>query len=268
MSNIELVVTALDGSLWDDDLHVSEDTKAALTWLDDAGIPVLAATARASRSAHKILNENSIRLTAAVLLNGALGIDCRNNTRFHSTTFTVQETRRVLRLFLNFGIEPCVYLESEDVFMATSKTPSSAPEYLTSVDADVAYVDDLSSFVGNRAVFGILAVGMSRATLKPVADALSDVTDVKLVPHPELDSWTLIVVPSKIDKWAAVKSFCNANNIATNRILSVGSHDNDLEILGAARIACAMANASLSAMNSAKVIIDNWSSILDFIERN
>jgi hydroxymethylpyrimidine pyrophosphatase-like HAD family hydrolase len=70
--SIELVVTDLDGTLWDDQRQIREETRQALAELAGRGIPVLAATARGMGSTTTLFSDLGLSLPA-VYCNGAFG---------------------------------------------------------------------------------------------------------------------------------------------------------------------------------------------------
>ena len=71
-NGIELVVTDLDGTLWDGTGRAHPRTLYALQALAKASIPVLVATGRRAASAWPLMEANGIGLPS-VLLDGALG---------------------------------------------------------------------------------------------------------------------------------------------------------------------------------------------------
>jgi len=83
---IELVVTDLDGTLWDEDERLHPRTAAAITELDRRGIDLLVATGRRVTSTRDPLARAGLH-PPAVVLNGALGLDLATATRFHRQTF-------------------------------------------------------------------------------------------------------------------------------------------------------------------------------------
>lgn len=69
MSTIDLVVTDLDGTLWDAGERIHSRTLAALHELEARGVPLLVATGRRPRSAAQVLAREGLR-PPAVLLDG------------------------------------------------------------------------------------------------------------------------------------------------------------------------------------------------------
>src|SRR4051812_1752421 len=81
---IELIVTDLDGTLWDTTVTVQASTKSALHSLAAQQVPVIAATGRRSRGAFGELQGHRLDISAGILLNGALGVHFGSGERFHS----------------------------------------------------------------------------------------------------------------------------------------------------------------------------------------
>src|SRR5690349_5823825 len=80
---IQLVVTDLDGTLWDSRKHVPSETISAIAELRARNIEVLAATARGPRSTFATFGQIGIDMPA-VLCNGAMG-RFSDGTSFHQT---------------------------------------------------------------------------------------------------------------------------------------------------------------------------------------
>src|SRR5712692_11076642 len=118
---IELVVTDLDGTLWDEGEQLHPLTAAAVDELGRRGVRLLVATGRRVTSTCVPLARLGLA-PAAVVLNGALALDLATATRFHRHPFPSEQASAVLAAFLACGLEPCVYVDHEevDVFIGTS----------------------------------------------------------------------------------------------------------------------------------------------------
>src|ERR1035441_8874199 len=102
---VDLVVTDLDGTLWDRDGKIHSLTLAALADLAARGTPVLAATARRSSTALRRMVANDV-LFPAVLFDGSLGRDFRSGATFHRRSFDPSTAVWVVQTLRDFDIEP------------------------------------------------------------------------------------------------------------------------------------------------------------------
>ncbi|HKO83530.1 MAG TPA: HAD hydrolase family protein, partial [Actinomycetota bacterium] len=73
-----------------------------------------------------------------------------------------------------------------------------------------------------------------------------------------------------VSKWSGVLAFCKDQGLDPGRVLAVGDGANDVELLGAASIACVVAGGAPDALRHADHIIEppgigGWAAILDLV---
>lgn len=264
--DIELVVTDLDGTLWDVAPDVPERTRRALDRLDDDGVPVLVATGRRVASTKGPLGELGFA-PPAVVLNGALGLDLATGDRFHQGGFTARDAAIVLEVFQSQGIDPCVYVDHDEYAVAVSGTPSSHPDHLASFGVDVR-TDDLSRVVACERVLGFSVLGIPEATASALDVALAGLA----TPHVDRDryygSFAVTAAPTSQSKWDGVVAFCATRELDPGAVLAVGDGPNDVELLRNAAIAAVPRDGHPSAQQHADHVIGRaadggWADILD-----
>jgi len=266
--DVELVVTDLDGTLWDIAPEVPSRTRHAFDRVVDAGIPVLVATGRRVGSTRGPLGEIGLA-PPAVVLNGALGLDLATGERFHHGGFTARDAAIVLEVFQSQGIDPCVYVDHDDYAVAVSGNPSSHPDHLASFGADVR-IDDLTRVVLCERVLGFSVLGIPEATASGLNDALAGLA----TPHLDRDryygSFAITAAPTTQSKWDGVVSFCTAHGLDANAVLALGDGPNDVELLQNAAIAAVPCDAHARAQQHADHIIGRaidggWADILELL---
>lgn len=267
---VQLVVTDLDGTLWDRDGVIPPAAEAAVDQVLARGIPILAATARRQRSVLPLLAPYGLSLPL-VLLDGALGRDPRDGTTFHRRVFDRAVAPLVLQCFLEQGIEPCLNVDDErDVIIGPH--PSSPP-------ANVAYLagfgarGDLVEAATTAAVFSFQLFGLSRTVLEPVADAvrargLGAATVSHDITH---GRFCLTVRPDGISKWEGVLAFCAHTGIDPAGVLAIGDGENDVELLKGAGRSCALASGSPAARAAAQRVVGaledgGWADLLALLD--
>ena len=104
MTDISLVVTDLDGTLWHTDDAVHPDTITALEEVRRRGIPTMVATGRRVTSTREPLARIGWA-PPAVMLNGAIGLDLSQGSRFHRCPFSTSAARATLKAFGRAGID-------------------------------------------------------------------------------------------------------------------------------------------------------------------
>jgi hydroxymethylpyrimidine pyrophosphatase-like HAD family hydrolase len=148
-TDVSLVVTDLDGTLWEHESMVAARTLAALAQLADADLPVLVATGRRVRSTRAPLAAFGWT-PPAVVLNGSLGLDLGSGQRFHRGGFAKADAQLVLAQFFAHEVHPCVYVDHDDHPVWVTSTPSTHPDHITAFGDDVG-VGQLDAIVDTDA---------------------------------------------------------------------------------------------------------------------
>ena len=266
---IQLVVTDLDGKIWDADLSIPEAHLVAAETLMQAGVTVLAATSRRPRVVRRQLAAAGFPLPA-VLLDGALGIDFRSNDRFHRAIFDPEVTLRALVTLQAFGLHPCLYVEHPDFDIVVSESPSTCAEHLAYLGS-MAATDDLETMAATTDVYAMSILGRSRERLGEAAKALMGIGEVLLYPEPDYGQFGLIVNPRGISKWSGVLAYCRLHDIESGQVLAVGDGLNDVPMLKQAGLAVGVRGGVPEATSICEHMIEppelgGWSKIVDLVE--
>jgi hydroxymethylpyrimidine pyrophosphatase-like HAD family hydrolase len=269
-SAVELVVTDLDGTLSDAGERVHPRAAQAVHALRAAGIPVLVATGRRPRTAAIVL-QGACLTGPAVMLDGSIGRDLRDGRAFHQVAFSPSSAARVLEAFAGRGFEPCLHVERPGVDMIVGDRPSTHPRHLARA-ARWAVRDDLARAVWSEAVLSFSVVGGDAEQLGRVAEAVvaSGAGSASVTPDLLYGGSTLQVRPLGVSKWSGVVAFCADQGLDPDRVLAVGDGANDVELLGAASVACVVAGGSPAALAHADHVIGppatgGWAAVLDLV---
>lgn len=265
---IQLVVTDLDGTLWDSTQTVHPRTLAAITELERRGIPLLVATARRAGGARRLLRRNGLELPA-VFLDGALVSD-RAGATIHADWFDQPLAATVLATFTRYGVEPCLGVLTEDgVDARLGPQPSTHPEHVSFI-ADWTRRADLTEVVATETVQSFVICGVARSLLDPVADALAPIAAVHVTLDDLFDGYTITVRPPDVNKWRGVRAFCDHQAIDSSAVLAIGDGLNDVELLEAATVACVIEGSDERVTAHADHIvgrpdIGGWADVLDHL---
>jgi Cof subfamily protein (haloacid dehalogenase superfamily) len=264
-----LVVTDLDGTLWDTTMVCHPRTLEAVHALDQAGVGLLVATGRRAESARTSLEHNGLVLPS-VLLNGSLGVDFRTGETFHHHPYAADDVTLVLEMLGAHGLSPCLY--TADGLMQVSQEPSSSGHHLESVGLDVRRHDDLTAAARDLSVLGMSILGIEHDRVAEAAQALrhTDLGEVALYTDDLFDGWSLMVQPPGISKWRGIQAWLSHSNVNPDRIVAIGDGGNDVEMLDAADIGVAVAGANSGALACAEVVIGRpetggWADVLDIV---
>lgn len=265
---VQLVVSDLDGTLWERDHELHPATEAAITELERRDIGLLIATGRRVTRAAVPLAALGLA-PPAVCLNGALGVDLATGARFHRALIAADVAVAVLDAFRNAQVSPCVYVDRDDLAVFVDDAPSTHPEHLDSFGREAA-VDDLARVVAEEDVLGFSVLGLPEPALAAVAAAVGPVAVAHLAPERALSGFTLTVAGPGMSKWQGVLSYCAATGVDPGAVLAIGDGPNDLELLAGAAVAVAMADAGPVLRAAADHVVapavdGGWAALLDLL---
>lgn len=270
-SAVDLVVTDLDGTLSDPGERIHPRNAGAVRALLDAGIPVLVATGRRPRTASVVLEAAGL-CGPAVMLDGSIGHDLRDGRSFHRVTFDPAAAATVLATFAAGGFQPCLHLDRPEVDILVGERPSTHPRHLARAAPWVVRGDPARA-IETDPVLSFTVVGGDPVLLGAVADAVAATGfgSASVTPDLMYGGATLQVRPAGVSKWSGVLAFCGDQGLDPGRVLAVGDGANDVELLAAASIACAVDGGAPGAIANADHLIDppsegGWAAILDLVD--
>jgi HAD superfamily hydrolase (TIGR01484 family) len=266
---IELVVTDLDGTLWETPSTIHPTTIPAVRELERRGIPLMVATGRRLESTRGPLAEH--RLTPpVVVLNGALAVDLASGERIHRHGFTSERAREVLDAFLAVGIEPCVYVDDDEVHVFVGDSPSTHPEHLASFGPWVQ-TRDLHEVVAELPILAYAVLAVPPSVVEGLEGPLRELAN----PHVSSErqyggGLTVTVAPPGLSKWDGVVAFCERTGLDATKVLAMGDGPNDLELLDGAAVAVVMADGHPDALARADHVLPRsaeggWAKVLDLL---
>lgn len=265
---VSLVVTDLDGTLWDHDERTHPDTRLAWDAIVHSGVPILVATGRRVGSAARSLVELGLR-PPAVCLNGALGLDLADAQRFHQATIAAPDALAVLAAFRAHGMQPCVYVDADDVAVCVDARPSTHAAHLASFGADVATAD-LAEVCRTRSVLAFSVLGAPEEPAAAVAASIGSAGIAHLDIDPYYGGFSLTVAGPGMSKWGGVLAFCASRGIDPAGVLAIGDGPNDTELLASAAVAVVPAGSHAAALALADHVVaptaaGGWAQIVGFL---
>jgi HAD superfamily hydrolase (TIGR01484 family) len=271
MSEIDLVVTDLDGTLWvsSTDVALHPRTTAALAELERREVELLVATGRRLASAKAALAQHGLA-PPAVLLNGAMTVDLATGERLHRRAFRPDDAVAVLRHFLESGVSPCVYVEHDEVDVFVGDRPSTHPDHLRSF-GEWARPADLEHIVRTEPILAFGIISIPPEEISEVYAKVGDVANAHLSDERGYSGgMTLTVAPPDLSKWDGVEAFCAHRGLDPTRVLAIGDGPNDLELLDGAAIAVVPADAHPEALARADHVVPpakvgGWAGLLDVL---
>lgn len=269
VNDTTLIVTDLDGTLWHTENEVHPRTLAAVRTLERSGVPLLVATGRRTTSAREPLARLGLT-PAAIVLNGALGLDLATAERFHCSPFADGDAVRILAGFTQAGLEPCVYVDHPDVEVYVGERPSTHPEHRARLSPTGA-VADLQEVCAEVPVLAFGIIGIPHGNLTPAVAQLERIAEVHLdrsLDHPGMASLT--IAPRRQSKWDGVLAYCRSHGIDPDGVIAMGDGPNDIELLTNAAVSLVPRPAHPAALECADRVIASpldggWAEVLDLI---
>jgi hydroxymethylpyrimidine pyrophosphatase-like HAD family hydrolase len=254
-ARIDLVVTDLDGTLWDGKGQMHPRTQAALRSLSEASMPVLAATGRRGASAWPVMEANGIALPA-VLLDGAIGKEFRASTSFCSFAFSPEVATEVLGILDGLGISPCINIDDPDRDIVLGEHPSTHPEHLRRLGPSVREEDPWTA-VRTLDVLAFSLLGGEPSFIRDLADEVTAQVPVAAAISTDRTYGGLHVSfrPLGVSKWAGVVAYCEIKGLDAGRVLAIGDADNDVELLRGSFLGLAVADATAAALACADRVL-------------
>lgn len=266
---ISLVVTDLDGTVWHTDDQIPEVVISAIGELKRREIPLLVATGRRLTSARAPFTRVGIALPS-VVLNGALGVDPLDGSRFHRAPYTVEDATAVLAGFRSVGLSPVIYVDHPRLDAFLGPDPSSHPNHVKQL-GDAASTDDLERVVAEEVVLGFGMIGVPGPDGTAATDAVGTLAEVHLdrsLDYDDMVSFT--VAPRGQSKWDGVLAYCAVHGLDAGQVLALADGPNDLELLDNAAVSLVPEVAHPEALARADHIIPaaadgGWAAVLDHL---
>lgn len=267
-ADVSLVVTDLDGTLWHTDDHLPPDVVAAFRELQRQGVPLLVATGRRHGSTVGPLARHGLS-APVVVLNGALGV-LEDRSRFHRSTYPVDEATAVLAAFESVGLEPVVYIDDPIYEVVLGPRPSTNPAHAAAL-GPTAQRAPLSEAVSSGSALGFSLIGVEHTAAVAAADAIGELGTTHLdrsLDHPGMVSLT--VAPLRRSKWDGVAAYCEHADLDPSRVLALGDGPNDVELLDGAAITLVPEGSHPDALRRADHVIGSsrdggWVEVLDHL---
>jgi hydroxymethylpyrimidine pyrophosphatase-like HAD family hydrolase len=268
-TDVSLIVTDLDGTLWEDEATIAPRTLAALAHLAAADVPVLVATGRRVRSTRRPLAAFGWA-PPAVVLNGSLGLDLGSGERFHRGGFARADAAAVLSVFFAHDIHPCVYVDHDDRPVWVTSTPSTHPDHLADFGDDVG-VGVLEEIIETEHVLAFGVLGIPQAVASQLGDELASLA------HPHVDrdrgygGYAVTVAPASQSKWDGVMAYCALRGLDAGAVVAIGDGPNDADLLANAAVAIVPNDAHPAARAHAHHVVGaavdgGWADIVELLD--
>ena len=261
-----LVVSDLDGTLWDEHQWIHHDTAAAIAELESRGVELLLATGRRLSSARSAFALNDL-WKPSIMLNGTLGALFPDDELFHTACFPVEAGAAVHEVFLHHGHEPVLY--GSDGLVYGAATATTGATHRRALAADLIESDPVRHLEAGTA----LALSINGVQLDGLEGLCSDLQGlglfVDVYQDPLYGQWSITAQPPGVSKQTGIDAYIAHRFSGEPRpaVIALGDAGNDVEMIAAADIGIAMQNGHESVTSIADRLVagpaqGGWAQVL------
>lgn len=249
---IKLLALDLDGTIFHDDLSVSDRTRKAITDAQDAGVIVAIATGRMYRSARAIAADLNVH-GPMICYQGAMIKDVVTGDTLLHTTVPLPLAHELIAETSKEGLHLNIYLNDE--LFVEKITPEG--QFYAQINLDLALhvVGDLSNWLNSlgtseptKAVI-VTDPSQTDGVLERYTKLFGDKLQVTKS-HPKFTEFTNI----KSSKGIALAQLAAHYNIDQADVMAIGDGLNDLDMIEWAGWGIAMENAPQSVRDAARIV--------------
>ncbi|HAN86998.1 MAG TPA: Cof-type HAD-IIB family hydrolase [Firmicutes bacterium] len=234
---IDLVAMDLDGTLLRSDKSISETNIRAIRDAHSQGVAFAVATGRMFRTSQPVVS-GLLDEMPVIAYNGALIRYSNCGLTLLSLPIAAGVGEHVVRLMWEWGIVFQAYFGDE---LWVPKVAPATAAYSARYGAPVNVLPDIEEFV-KREAFKYLVIDDEERILD-VKESIDAVLDSGL--RTMLSSPGMIeIVRSDVSKGHALAHLASSMGISMDNVMAIGDSGNDIDMLYAAGIGVAMANAS------------------------
>lgn len=243
MNDTKALFLDLDGTLLDDKKNITAGNRSAIEKALDAGHKVIITTGRPLGSA--VIQAEKLGLTQegcyVIAYNGGMVYDMGSRSVIYQQTIPLPLMKKVMEEALKRGIHVQTY-DDKDVLVVPQCDDADIRRYVSIINATFRVIPDLEA-----------------VTKEPAKVLIINYHDPK--PLAEFQSWLrgwadgildcffscdyyVEIVPMGVNKGNALLQMADKLGIPHENTIAAGDSANDLAMISAAHVGCAMANAT------------------------
>ena len=267
--NRKAIFLDVDGTLLNDEHQMPKENVEALKKAVDAGHEVVITTGRPTFSAGMLLKKyglDQVGCHYVIAFNGGIMKDCRTGEIFFSQTFPIS----LVKELIGYAREAGIYLQTyEGEAVVTDRDDENLEQYTAKTGMKKKVVPDLLEAVCEEPC-KVLAIDLhDREKLADFCTRMGEWAKDKADMYFSCKEY-LEIVPQGICKGNALRAFCEKTGIPVEDTIAAGDDCNDLSMIEAAGIGCAVANAVERVKEAADYVTErdnNHAAVAEIIEK-
>lgn len=259
----------MDGTTLNDAHQMPEANIRALERAARAGHEVIVTTGRPLASA-RLLYENyrlgEIGCRYMIAYNGGMVLDMKTGEVLYQKTLPLEHLRTLMAGARDQGLYLQTYVGD---FVLSEREDENLAHYTSKTGMKAKVVPDLTEFLSEEPCKALAIDVHSPEPLKKfmdrMADWASDKVDMYLSSREYLE-----IVPKGISKGNALRDFCARIGIPVEHSVAAGDETNDIDMLKAAGVGCAVKNAQPEVKAAADYVTErdnNQAAVEEIVER-
>ena len=246
-----LIVFDLDGTLVDDNLNTTQEDLQGIRKARQKGLAVTLATGRTYRSALPYVHKLDIDLPV-ILCNGAAIVDPAEGAILVQQMLPAAEALRLVQKAAEAGLDCLLYTDPLSDYPIVSRLTPLLSDFILLEGLHCVELNDLSQIIDTHPPIKVQIVGYEEKNLiefqRSVEGGLPGLSLMKV------QSDYLEAVPAGVSKGSALGRLSHLLGIPPSQIAAFGDSMNDLELLAAAGLGIAMADAPERLKEAADII--------------
>lgn len=259
----------MDGTALDDAHRMSRENIEALEKAVRAGHEVVITTGRPTASAKLLLQSyglDRVGCRYVIAFNGGVILDCGTGEVIFSRTMPLEQVKELALRARKAG----VYLQTYDKDTVVSeRDDENLAHYTEKTGMRGRAVPDLAEALREAPCKALLIDLHDQKPLLAFAEQIKDWAEDKVDMYFSCAEY-MEIVPKGICKGNALRAFCERYGCRTENTIAAGDENNDISMIQAAGVGCAVANALEHVKAEADYVTErdnNHSAVAEIVER-
>lgn len=259
----------MDGTTLNDEHQMPEENIEALQKAVQAGHEVVITTGRPTASAKLLLETyglDRIGCRYVIAFNGGVMLDCRTGEVIFSKTMPLEQVKELAYQARKAG----VYLQTyEGDAVLAERDGEELAQYTKKTGMRARPVPDILEALHEEPCKALIINLHDQKPLLAFAEQMEEWARDKVDMFFSCAEY-MEIVPKGISKGNALRAFCEKYGILAEQTIAVGDESNDISMIQAAGVGCAVANAMEHVKKEADYVSErdnNHSAVAEIVER-